>query len=56
MVSETVSTQIRLPADLHQYIQQEAARLGIAQNAFMIVLMEQGKRVWIAEPILHLKE
>ncbi len=41
-----ISTQIRLPVEIHQYIKQEAERMGIAQNAFLIILLEQGKRLW----------
>ncbi len=53
---EIISTQIRLPAGIHEYIKQEADRLGIAQNAFLIVLLEQGRKLWEAEPIIHPKE
>lgn len=52
---ETISTQIRLPADIHQYIKQEADRMGIAQNAFLIVLLKQGKKLWEAD-VTHLLE
>ena len=41
---EAVSTQIRLPADMHQYIKQEADRIGKAQNAYLIILLEQGNK------------
>ena len=40
------TTQIRLPAEMHQFIQQEAARTGVSQNALMLMLMELGKRVY----------
>lgn len=43
---EIISTQIRLPADMHEYIRQEADRMGIAQNAFLITLLYQGKKLW----------
>lgn len=46
MANESVSTQIRLPSGLHEYIQKEAGRLGIANNAFLIILCELGGRVW----------
>jgi len=46
MANETVNTQIRLPAGLHQYIQKEASRMGIANNAFLIMLCELGGKVW----------
>lgn len=39
-------TQIRLPAGMHGFIQQEAERTGISQNALMLMLMELGKRVY----------
>ncbi len=46
---EVISTQIRLPAEIHEYIKQESDRLGIAQNAFLVVLLEQGKKLWEAD-------
>lgn len=55
MDNKTISSQIRLPANIHSYIQTEAARLGIAQNAFLIVLLEQGRKVWEAMPILRVE-
>ena len=50
-----ISTQIRLPAEVHEYIKQEADRMGIAQNAFLIILLEQGKKLWEAN-ITYLRE
>ena len=50
-----ISTQIRLPASIHEYIKQEADRMGIAQNAFLIILLDQGKKLWEAD-ITHLRE
>ncbi len=50
-----ISTQIRLPAEIHEYIKQEADRMGIAQNAFLIILLEQGKKLWEAN-ITYLQE
>lgn len=50
-----VSTQIRLPAEIHEYIKQEADRMGIAQNAFLIILLAQGKKLWEAK-VTHLRE
>lgn len=55
MKNESISTQIRLPAGIHRYIQQEAARMGIAQNAFLVILLEQGKKLWEAQVNLHLE-
>lgn len=44
-----MSTQIRLTEEMHDYIRQEAERLGIAQNAMLLVLLEQGRKLWEAE-------
>lgn len=53
---EIVATQIRLPAGIHDYIKQEADRMGIAQNAFLVILLEQGKKMWEAKPVIHPEE
>lgn len=53
---EVISTQIRLPAGIYEYIKQEADKMGIAQNAFLILLLEQGRKVWEASVSIHLKE
>lgn len=53
---EIISTQIRLPAEIHGYIKREADRMGIAQNAFLIILLEQGKKLWEAKATLRLEE
>lgn len=50
-----ISTQTRLPAGIHEYIKQEADRMGIAQNAFLIILLEQGKKLWEAD-VTHFRE
>ena len=47
------SMQIRLPTDIHEYIKQEAARMGISQNAFLIVLLEQGRKLWQSNITFH---
>ena len=52
---EMIATQIRLPASMHEYIKQEADRMGIAQNAFLVILLEQGKKLWEAD-VTHLRE
>ena len=52
---EVISTQIRLPTRVHEYIRQEADRMGIAQNTFLIILLEQGKKLWEAD-VTHLRE
>lgn len=53
MKNEVISTQIRLPAGIHDYIKSEAARMGIAQNAFLVILLEQGKKLWEADVTVH---
>lgn len=52
---DIISTQIRLPAGIHEYIKQEADRMGIAQNAFLIILLEQGRKLWEAD-VTHFRE
>ncbi len=51
-----ISTQVRLPADIYEYIEQEAERMGIAKNAFLIILLEQGRKLWKADFTVQLKE
>ena len=52
-MKETVSTQIRIPAQMHKYIKQESDRMGIARNAFLVILLEQGKKLWEADVTLR---
>ena len=52
---EVISTQIRLPTRIREYSRQEADRMGIAQNTFLIILLEQGKKLWEAD-VTHLRE
>ncbi len=56
MKNNIVTTQVRLPAGIHEFIQQEAARVGIAQNAFLVILLEQGKKLWQADVTLRVEE
>ncbi|MCI9457587.1 MAG: hypothetical protein HFE44_11525 [Oscillospiraceae bacterium] len=55
MKNDPICTQVRLPYGIHEYIKQEAARMGIAQNAFLVILLEQGKKLWEAKPNLQLE-
>lgn len=55
MKNEYIPTQIRLPVGMHEYIKREATKMGIAQNAFLVVLLEQGKKLWEAQVNLHLE-
>ena len=47
--------QIRLPAGIHEYTRQEAERVRISQNSFIIVLLEQGRKLWEAD-VTNLRE
>lgn len=47
---KTISTQIRLPENIHSYITEEAARLGIAKNAVLVMLLDKGRQVWETKP------
>ena len=53
---EITSTQVRLPADLYAYIKTEADRMGIAQNAFLVILAEMGRKSWEAKVITYRQE
>ncbi len=48
MNKDVISTQIRLPASLHEYAKEEALKMGIPLNSFLVVLMTQGKKLWEA--------
>ena len=50
---EVISTQMRIPAEMHRYIKEESERMGIAQNAFFLVLLEQGKKLWESRVTVH---
>ena len=53
--NKVIASQVRLPAEIHNYIKQEAERMGIAQNAFLIILLEQGRKLWEAN-VTHFQE
>ena len=42
---DTVATQIRIPAELFDYIRGESKRIGISQNAVMLFLMDMGRKL-----------
>lgn len=44
----SISSQIRLSEDMHNYIRKEAERMSISQNAFLVILLENGKKLWEA--------
>lgn len=47
--NDIIATQIRLPANLHEYAKEEAAKIGVPLNSFFIILMVQGKKMWEAQ-------
>jgi len=54
MNNTIVATQARLPADMHEFLKREADKLGVAQNAFMIFMIAQGRKMWEADITHHL--
>ena len=55
-MGKITSTQVRLSEEIHSYIQQEAGRLGIAQNAFFLVLLDRGRKLWEEEVSQQVRE
>ena len=49
----TVVTQIRLPAGLHEYIRKEASENALSLNAMMIVLMAIGRKIFNDPAVAH---
>lgn len=54
--AKTESSQIRLPAEIFDYIRAEAVRTGMSQNAVMIALMLDGKRFREAKIVIHIQK
>ena len=48
-----VASQVRFSDEMMEYIRTESDRLGIPQNAFILVLLEQGKKVWESGCVIH---
>lgn len=46
---DIVASQVRISFDMYEYIRKEAERMGVSQNAFLNILLEQGKRLWEAQ-------
>jgi hypothetical protein len=42
----TINTQIRIPPDLYGYVQSNSERLCVSQNAFMMILMDLGRKAY----------
>lgn len=55
MEKSIISTQIRIPATLHEYAKEESAKMGIPFNSFLVVLMTQGKKVWEAKMEINIQ-
>ena len=55
MEKSIISTQIRIPANLHEYAKEESAKMGIPFNSFLVVLMTQGKKVWEAKMEINIQ-
>ena len=45
MANEMVATQIRLPAELFDYIREESKRTGVSMNGVMLFLMDMGRKL-----------
>jgi len=43
--SEREQTTIRLPAELKEALQREAAKKGISLNAYILLLIDTGRRI-----------
>lgn len=41
---EREQTTIRLPAELNEKLQQEADRMGISFNAYVLILIDKGRQ------------
>lgn len=46
---KSISSQVRIPENLHEYITKKADKLGISKNAFLVILLDRGKKYWEAE-------
>jgi hypothetical protein len=53
--ARAVITQTRMPQDLHDYVRDNAERLGVSQNAFMMILMDLGRKVYESNIITRQK-
>lgn len=48
-----VASQVRFPEETMEYIRKESDRLGIPQNSFILVLLEQGRKVWESSCVIR---
>lgn len=46
---KNICSQYRIPENLHEYITKKADELGISKNAFLVILLDRGKKYWESE-------
>ena len=46
MKNEKKHTQIRIPEELAEYIEQQSKRMQVSQNAIMVILMDLGMKAY----------
>ncbi len=51
---ELITSSIRLPEDKAVYIKEKSTEIGISQNAFMMVLIDLGIRLYESQAIFNL--
>ncbi|WP_455649079.1 hypothetical protein [Enterocloster citroniae] len=51
----TISTSLRLPEEKNDYIKKKANEIGISQNAFIMVLIDLGIKLYECDPIVKPK-
>ena len=54
-MSEIQNTQIRIPQNVYEKIQQYSKEIGISNNAFMLMLFKLGLKVFEGEYKLEIK-
>ena len=55
MKHNTEATQLRMPANVLDYIRQEAASSGLSQNSVIVSLILDGKRFREAEIVIRVQ-
>lgn len=48
MVGEIVVEEVPVSWDMHEYLVEEAQRIGISIPALMLILLDQGRKLWEA--------
>lgn len=49
----TISTSLRLPEEKSDYIKKKAHEIGISQNAFIMVLIDLGIKLYECVPVVN---